>query len=98
MPGNIKPIELDGPNQYMVHRGGYLCGVPGVTLEIGFQQKLSAESFENWIARTRYAGIDGKTMLATAPDRQTTVFLVEEYGQLINALAVARSGPSPPSR
>ena len=45
VPGHIKPIELDGSGQYMVHRHGYLCGVPGVTLEIGFQQKLSAGFF-----------------------------------------------------
>jgi uncharacterized protein (TIGR00266 family) len=45
VPGQIKPIELDGSQQYMVHRGGYLCGVPGVVLEIGFQQKLSAGFF-----------------------------------------------------
>ena len=45
VPGQIKPIQLDGNGQYMVHRGGYLCGVPSVTLEIGFQQKLSAGFF-----------------------------------------------------
>ncbi|MGA2712493.1 MAG: chromosomal replication initiator protein DnaA [Bryobacteraceae bacterium] len=53
------------------------------------QKKLSAESFENWIRRTKFAGIEGKTMLATAPDRQTAAFLVEEYGRQINALAAA---------
>lgn len=53
------------------------------------QKKLSAESFENWIRRTKFAGIEGKTMLATAPDRQTAAFLVDEYGGQINALAVA---------
>src|SRR5580658_10279151 len=53
------------------------------------RKTLSAESFENWIARTRFAGIEGKTMLATAPDGQTAAFLVEEYGQQINALAAA---------
>jgi chromosomal replication initiator protein len=52
------------------------------------RKSLSAESFENWIARTRFAGIEGKTMLATAPDRQTAAFLVEEYGRQINTLAV----------
>src|SRR3984885_10936016 len=52
------------------------------------RKSLSAESFENWIARTRFAGIEGKTMLATAPDRQTAAFLVEEYGREINTLAV----------
>jgi chromosomal replication initiator protein len=51
------------------------------------RQKLSAESFENWISRTRFSGIDGKKLLVTAPDRQTARFLLEEYGQLINALA-----------
>jgi chromosomal replication initiator protein len=53
------------------------------------QKKLSVESYENWIARTRFAGIEGKTMLATAPDRQTAAFLVEEYGEQINTLACA---------
>ena len=45
VPGQIKPLDLDGTKQYMVHRGGYLCGVPSVVLEIGFQQKLSAGFF-----------------------------------------------------
>lgn len=45
VPGHIKPLDLDGTRQYMVHRHGYLCGVPEVTLEIGFQQKLSAGFF-----------------------------------------------------
>ena len=45
VPGHIKPLELDGSIQYMVHRGGYLCGQSTVTLEIGFQQKLGAGFF-----------------------------------------------------
>jgi len=45
VPGHIKPIELDGTRQLMVHRHGYLCGESSVTLEIGFQQKLSAGFF-----------------------------------------------------
>ena len=45
VPGHIRKLELDGSQQYMVHSGGYLCGVPGVTLEIGFQQKLGAAIF-----------------------------------------------------
>jgi chromosomal replication initiator protein len=53
------------------------------------QRKLSAESFENWILRTRFAGIEGKTMLVTAPDRQTAAYLVEEYGPEINTMVVA---------
>ena len=39
------PIEVSASQTYMVHRGGYLCGLPGVNLEIGFQQKFSAGLF-----------------------------------------------------
>jgi len=53
------------------------------------QRTLSVESYENWIARTAFAGIEGKTMLATAPDSQTAAFLVEEYGLQINRLAAS---------
>jgi uncharacterized protein (AIM24 family) len=45
VPGQILPIEVSGDQTYMVHRGGYLCGLPGVVLEIGFQQKFSAGLF-----------------------------------------------------
>ncbi len=45
VPGQIKQLDLDGSRQYMVHRRGYLCGTTDVTLEIGFQQKLSAGFF-----------------------------------------------------
>ena len=45
VPGHIMPLHLDGNSMYMVHKHGYLCGVPGITLEIGFQQKLGAGLF-----------------------------------------------------
>ena len=45
VPGQILPIEVSEQQSYMVHRGGYLCGLPGVNLEIGFQQKFSAGLF-----------------------------------------------------
>src|SRR3954465_2575888 len=45
VPGQILPIEVSAERSYMVHRGGYLCGLPGVNLEIGFQQKFSAGLF-----------------------------------------------------
>ena len=53
------------------------------------QKKLSAENYENWIAGTRFAGTDGKTLLATAPDRQTAEFVMEEYGHQIKAFAAS---------
>ena len=32
------------------------------------ERELSAESYENWIARTRFGAVDGKTMVVVAPD------------------------------
>jgi uncharacterized protein (AIM24 family) len=45
VPGQILPIEVNAGNEYMIHRSGYLCGVPSVELSIGFQQKLGAGLF-----------------------------------------------------
>jgi uncharacterized protein (TIGR00266 family) len=45
VPGQIMQVALNGGTEYMVHRGGYLCGVPSVNLEIGFQQKIGAGLF-----------------------------------------------------
>ncbi len=45
VPGHIMPLQLDGNTTYMVHKHGYLCGVPSVNLDIGFQQKLGAGIF-----------------------------------------------------
>jgi chromosomal replication initiator protein len=50
---------------------------------------LSAESFENWISRTRFAGIEGRTLVVTTPDEQTAAFLADEYGQKIDKGAVS---------
>src|SRR5690349_14857207 len=32
VPGHIRQLDLDGSKQYMVHRRGYLCGMPDITL------------------------------------------------------------------
>jgi chromosomal replication initiator protein len=53
------------------------------------KRKLSTESFENWISRTKFSSIDGKTLVVSAPDRATVEFLTEEYSQQVTALAVA---------
>jgi uncharacterized protein (TIGR00266 family) len=45
VPGQIMPIEVTPGNEYMIHRSGYLCGIPSVELSIGFQQKLGAGLF-----------------------------------------------------
>jgi uncharacterized protein (TIGR00266 family) len=42
VPGHIMPLQLDGSREYMVQKHGFMCGVPSVNLEVGFQQKFSA--------------------------------------------------------
>jgi chromosomal replication initiator protein len=49
--------------------------------------KLSTESFENWIARTQFARVEGKTIVVNVPDGHTVSFLQEEYSQQVDSLA-----------
>ncbi len=40
-PRHIVPVELgQGFLEYMVHRHGFLCATPQVTISLGFQQSL----------------------------------------------------------
>jgi len=50
------------------------------------EKKLSAESFENWIARNRFFRIEDKTLIVQAPDLSTISILEEEYSHQINLL------------
>ena len=45
MPGHIVPVELGQGAEYMVHRHGFLCATPQVTIGVGFQQSLGAGVF-----------------------------------------------------
>jgi uncharacterized protein (TIGR00266 family) len=45
LPGHIVPIELGQGPDYMVHRHGFLCATPQVTIGVGFQQSLGAGVF-----------------------------------------------------
>ncbi len=45
VPGQILPVEVGPGSEYLVHRTGYLCGLPSVEISIGFQQKLGAGLF-----------------------------------------------------
>lgn len=45
VPGHIVPIQLGQGVDYMVHRHGFLCATPQVTLTVGFQQSLGAGIF-----------------------------------------------------
>ena len=52
-------------------------------------RKLSAESYQNWILRTRFAGVENKILTVMVPDEGTVAFLEDEYRTLVNALARA---------
>jgi uncharacterized protein (AIM24 family) len=45
VPGQILPVEIRPGQEYLVHRHGFLCGTPGVTLSIAFQRSLGAGIF-----------------------------------------------------
>ena len=45
VPGHIVPVELGTGVEYMVHRHGFLCATPQVTIGVGFQQSLGAGIF-----------------------------------------------------
>ncbi len=62
---------------------------PWDSIKEQLQEKLSAESFENWIKRTKFGGVDGKNLLVVVPDGHTIALIADEYGGQINALAAA---------
>ena len=45
VPGHIVPVQLGQGAEYMVHRHGFLCATPQVTISVGFQQSLGAGIF-----------------------------------------------------
>src|SRR6201993_3220562 len=45
VPGHIVPVELAPGQEFMVHRHGFLCATPQVTISVGFQQSLGAGIF-----------------------------------------------------
>ncbi len=45
VPGHIVPVELAPGQDYLVHRHGFLCATPQVTITLGFQQSLGAGIF-----------------------------------------------------
>jgi uncharacterized protein (TIGR00266 family) len=45
VPGHIVPVSVSPNNEYLVHRHGFLCATPQVTIGVGFQQSLGAGIF-----------------------------------------------------
>jgi chromosomal replication initiator protein len=60
---------------------------PWDLIKRALEQKLSTESFENWIARTQFSRVEGRTIVVSVPDGHTVSFLQEEYSQQIDTLA-----------
>jgi chromosomal replication initiator protein len=47
------------------------------------QQKISHESYENWLKGSAFVGMDGDTLFVSTPDRETRTWLETEYSGLI---------------
>jgi uncharacterized protein (TIGR00266 family) len=45
VPGHIVPLQVGQGAEYMLHRHGFLCATPQVTISVGFQQTLGAGFF-----------------------------------------------------
>src|SRR6185437_728704 len=45
VPGHIVPIDIRNGDAYMVHRHGFLCATPDITVGAGFQQGFRAGLF-----------------------------------------------------
>jgi chromosomal replication initiator protein len=48
------------------------------------QQKVSAQSYDNWLKGTSFAGLDGDTLFVSVPDRETRAWLEREYAGLVS--------------
>jgi chromosomal replication initiator protein len=60
---------------------------PWDLIKLQLEKKLSTESFENWIARARFGGVDGRTLLVNVPDANSVSMIEEEYLGIIESLA-----------
>src|SRR5208283_5700238 len=45
VPGHIVPVEVGPGQEFLVHRHGFLCATPMVSIGVGFQQSLGAGIF-----------------------------------------------------
>jgi len=45
VPGHIIPVQVGPGQEYLVHRHGFVCATPQVTISVGFQQSLGAGIF-----------------------------------------------------
>ena len=61
---------------------------PWDRIKTELEAKLSPESYQNWISRIEYTGIDGLTLMVGVPDEGTKKWMETEYANIV--LLVAR--------
>jgi len=44
-PGEIKPVQVGGGQEYVIHRHGFVCGEPGVELSVYMQKSIGVGIF-----------------------------------------------------
>jgi chromosomal replication initiator protein len=49
------------------------------------QQKVSQESYQNWLSGTKFAGLDGDTLFVSVPNAETGAWLETEYGTMVRS-------------
>src|SRR5438876_12007067 len=45
VPGQILPLDIQVGSGYLVHRHGFLCATPEITISVGFQRSLGEGAF-----------------------------------------------------
>jgi chromosomal replication initiator protein len=50
------------------------------------ESSLSVESFQNWVNRTSFAGIENSTLLVSVPDRETKTWMESEYADRVRSI------------
>jgi chromosomal replication initiator protein len=50
------------------------------------QQKVSQDSYDNWLRGTSFAGLTGDTLFVSVPDRETRAWLETEYSTLVRSI------------
>ncbi len=51
------------------------------------QSALTAESFENWVNRTRFGRLEGDLLIVSVPDEATRSWMETEYAERVRAIA-----------
>jgi chromosomal replication initiator protein len=59
-------------------------GNPWDLVKEQLRKSISSESFENWIAPSKFVAIEGRTLIVSVPDKATSRLLLEEYSTRIN--------------